>query len=486
MPPPRISNCNGPRRISRRRRTSPSSFDSLTIITIFLASSCLLHHPTIITNAEPHSTIPRSNNRYTHYNNNADSSGSASLDNLSSPLNRESYHPPWNPSPRIDPHGFLSHHYTRTPGEWEPLANIRGKHGPRNTRRYTKLLKVPMQIRQVPGDGNCLFHSIAACLHHEVNGTHLPMDSYECIGNLRHRSLELRNAAVDILHNAPNKGRRRLFLQGEEYLEARELLNAAAAQFDLMGEEYCELMRKESYWGGGPEIVALCNYLQRPIHIYCFLPRYELISAEEASNHHPSTSSNNNNIKTCNQFTLRRMACFGSPKFDRREPLHILSADSRFPDVEPRRIRKVGNHFLALFPVNDDALNGVNGEGGEQGNTMRFRRHALIRGGSRIEGAAAASSSVGGRDSQSSSSSSSDSSGGGGSSSSSSEISERMGKWDGGRGSWTHNVMDWFVKDNNGGGIDSMDQRRMLDSGRGLYARLGGLSDVITRGFSPN
>ena len=76
---------------------------------------------------------------------------------------------------------------------------------------------------------------------------------------------------------------------------------------------------------------------------------------------------------TCNQFTLRRMACFGSPKYDRKEPLHILSADSRFPDVEPKRIRRGGNHFLALFPVTRSSNGGLS-----------FRKHALIRGGSRI------------------------------------------------------------------------------------------------------
>ncbi len=29
-----------------------------------------------------------------------------------------------------------------------------------------------MQIRQVPGDGNCLFHAISASLEYVVNGTH--------------------------------------------------------------------------------------------------------------------------------------------------------------------------------------------------------------------------------------------------------------------------------------------------------------------------
>ena len=84
-------------------------------------------------------------------------------------------------------------------------------------------------------------------------------------------------------------------------------------------------MRQDSYWGGGPEIVALCNVLERPIHVY-------------------ELCVNNN------RFVLRRMACFGSPKFDRRQALHILSADSRFPDLEPGKQLAAGNHFLAMFP----------------------------------------------------------------------------------------------------------------------------------------
>eukprot|EP00581_Thalassiosira_minuscula_P010277 CAMPEP_0183711680 /NCGR_PEP_ID=MMETSP0737-20130205/7130_1 /TAXON_ID=385413 /ORGANISM="Thalassiosira miniscula, Strain CCMP1093" /LENGTH=453 /DNA_ID=CAMNT_0025940247 /DNA_START=122 /DNA_END=1483 /DNA_ORIENTATION=- len=439
---------------------------SIPAATIILSNLLLLHTPSPI-NAEPHSTIPRSNNRYTHY---ANSSSDSSLDTLSSPLNRESYHPPWNPSPKIDSTtGFLSDLYPRSPGEWEPLANIRGKHGPRNPSRYVQNLSVPVRIRQVPGDGNCLFHSIAACLHFQEHGSHLPMDSYECFGDLRGRSLQLRNAAVDVLQSTQNGasgngnggvvglggfgggGRRRLFLQGEEYLEARELLSAAAAQFDLDGEEYCELMRKESYWGGGPEIVALCNYLQRPIHIY------ELIPADEATNLLPSNNkdasssdknNNNNSHKHNQQFNLRRMACFGSPKFDRREPLHILSADSRFPDIEPRRIRKVGNHFLALFPATSFHEGcGSKKKGDEEGNTntLRFKRHALIRGGSRVA--------EGGRNNNNRGSSSekevNEKKEGGGRKEGKTKEEKRseeekedcnkatMGKWDGGRGSWT-------------------------------------------------
>lgn len=107
--------------------------------------------------------------------------------------------------------------------------------------------------------------------------------------------------------------------------------------------------------------------------------RYELIPTpkpdEENANTIALSTTHPQPVST--QFTLRRMACFGSPKFDRREPLHILSADSRFPDIEPRKIRKVGNHFLALFPVEDEKKNRI-----WIGNKdVKLRRHALIRGG---------------------------------------------------------------------------------------------------------
>ena len=60
--------------------------------------------------------------------------------------------------------------------------------------------------------------------------------------------------------------------------------------------------------------------------------------------------SANSVITTSETFRIRRMACFGSPRYDRREPLHILSADSRFPDIQPGKQKRTGNHFLAMFP----------------------------------------------------------------------------------------------------------------------------------------
>jgi len=222
-------------------------------------------------------------------------------------------------------------------------------------------------VRQVPGDGNCLFHSIATCLSYAANGTHVCMRD---TSNLYAVSRMLRAAAVDCLAQNPH---RRLFLQGGEYLRAGELVSAAAAQYDLTGEEYCDQMGRDSYWGGGPEIVALCNVLRRPIHVYELCSATEVhpdeLDEEGTSSRRGGDSggktkkqlqqqqqqqqlrgSSNPLITTSETFRLRRMACFGSPRFDRREPLHILSADSRFPDIQPGKHQSTGNHFLALFP----------------------------------------------------------------------------------------------------------------------------------------
>jgi hypothetical protein len=275
---------------------------------------------------------------------------------------------PWNSSPKIDPDGFLSSLYHRIHGEWEIDANVGGKWFG---------LQDPVYIRQVPGDGACLFHSCTVALALVANNTHIDMRSIRKIDetkeggqeemydltHLYHHSRYLRHMAVDVLSRNP---RRLLFLQGNEYLRARDLVSAAASQYDLTPEEYCEQMRHDSYWGGGPEIVALCNFLKRPIHVYELHSSFQ----EEKKEHEregdviPNGGGGSSSFRgrkiispkynkengESHQFQLRRMACFGSPKFDRREPLNILSADCRFPDIDPGQQIPSGNHFLAIFP----------------------------------------------------------------------------------------------------------------------------------------
>mmetsp|Transcript_20510 Transcript_20510/g.32985 ORF Transcript_20510/g.32985 Transcript_20510/m.32985 type:complete len:381 (+) Transcript_20510:80-1222(+) len=266
--------------------------------------------------------------------------------------------PPWNLSPQIDDHGFLIPKYQRIPGEWEKEVKLRKK-DQLHPSHYS-----PATIRQVPGDGNCLFHSISTCLSYAVNGTHIDLRSPETMQWLYQHSTNLRQLAVNCLEER----RKLLFLQGHEYLKARDLVEAAASQYGITGKEYCRLMRQDSYWGGGPEIVALCNVLQRPIHVYeLHVPEPRSSSRRRKGGKNERGGAGRNGISRASargsdismddssstapsSFVLRRMACFGSPKFDKSPALHILSADSRFPDIAPGKQLSSGNHFLAIFP----------------------------------------------------------------------------------------------------------------------------------------
>ena len=241
-------------------------------------------------------------------------------------------YPPWNTSPHIQYDGFLRDEFRRVPGEWEEEVRLRTR----------QRLETRCRIRQVPGDGNCLFHSISLCLQHATNGTH--WDISKCLEDLFLHSQQLRQQAVDCLRQP----HRRLFLQGRETLKSAELVQAAAQQYGLSSEEYCAAMEQDCVWGGGPEIVALSNLLQRPIHVY------ELATGRSTPRGGGSSTSSTGS----DTFVLRRMACFGSPRFDRREALHILSADSRFPDLLPGEQLSAGNHFLAVFPLRPRRLRG--------------------------------------------------------------------------------------------------------------------------------
>jgi len=192
-------------------------------------------------------------------------------------------------------------------------------------------------------------------------------------------------------------------------MKTSQLLSTASSQYGISPEEYCELMMQDSYWGGGPEIVALCAVLRRPIHVY------ELVALKDndgddvgESDDVCDTSDNNGGQieqqqqqqqqqqpyltmykdQTSNQFCLRLLATFGSPKFDSKEPLHILSADSRFPDVDPRCALKDGNHFLAMFPVDRmrACLRDCYVNGGSKERTMSERNQRVRGGGSTAVG----------------------------------------------------------------------------------------------------
>ena len=149
--------------------------------------------------------------------------------------------------------------------------------------------------------------------------------------SLPQRVRSLRSLAVETLTTDPN---RTLHLEGDQTIETHELVGAAAEQYGMTPTAYCDSMRKDGTWGGGPEILALANALQRPIHVF------EPVAA-------------------CNgtEFRLQLCGAFGSPRFDGcGKRVCIVAADDRFPNCKPTEVRRHGeggNHFLALLPRED-------------------------------------------------------------------------------------------------------------------------------------
>ena len=283
-------------------------------------------------------------------------------------ISSSDHRPGWNISPNINDQGYLCQLYKRIPGEWEAdCPSI-------TTKESQSELDVPVIIRQVPGDGDCLFHSLAISLN-LIQGRHLPMHTLTNLYELKEMSRQLRQMAVGCLrscneckkrhnrghmfhlqrsfmsHHKKQRSKKKvkkfksLFIQGTESMTTSQLLSTAASQYGITSQEYCDLMEQDSYWGGGPEIVALCNVLKRPIHVY------ELVVSDDRRDSQYQEIASVPEHLVNKQFCLRRMATFGSPKFNDKEPLRILSADSRFPDIHPERITENGNHFMALFPV---------------------------------------------------------------------------------------------------------------------------------------
>lgn len=187
------------------------------------------------------------------------------------------------------------------------------------------------RVRQVPGDGGCLFHALTVCLDYCHSSKHCDFGSAQ-----RRISNQIRRLAVDLLQ----RGNDTFVMDNKETIPSSQLLAVVADHYNMTTEEYCRKMVQPSTWGGGPEIVAICNHLKRPIHVY-------ELSGTEATDAAQNKLQQKVPLGT-HQFKL--CAKFGSPTFDKKSPLHILCADGRFPDVDPREAKKVGDHFLALFP----------------------------------------------------------------------------------------------------------------------------------------
>lgn len=120
-----------------------------------------------------------------------------------------------------------------------------------------------MLCRQVPGDGSCLFHSVQAQLNFlagNIDEKNVESNRFEVLFSKRLReyavnTLSTKNSSLYIASDYPT-------------ISTEDLVSLAAAELSVTVDEYCNLMLQNDAWGGGPEIIALCNKFNIPIHVY--------------------------------------------------------------------------------------------------------------------------------------------------------------------------------------------------------------------------
>ncbi|KAL7477507.1 hypothetical protein ACHAW6_003313 [Cyclotella cf. meneghiniana] len=197
---------------------------------------------------------------------------------------------------------------------------------------------VSLRIRQVPGNGSCLFNAIAAgILCYDSSTNTCEVKQHPPMAEVCKLSSKLRTKAVDILSGGILHTEQ-LIIQKDEVIDASTLVRMAADIYGITSNEYLDNMRDEKVWGGGPEIVALANGLQRQIFVL-----ETLDYNDAASKSHQSSSDG------CAIY-FKVSACFG-PSLevdDLKPPIYILSANQMFPKGCKMQSRE--NHFLAVFP----------------------------------------------------------------------------------------------------------------------------------------
>lgn len=208
----------------------------------------------------------------------------------------------------------------------------------KNTSLEGASMLTEVKIRQVPGNGSCLFHAIAASIlfdrsisreNEEKHGKHPTMSK------VIEYSSSLRTQAVDELESRIKledaQDSHYFIMQNDETISASELVYKAALQYGMSSREYLSQMRQENTWGGGPEIVALANSLGM-----------QIILLEPISH-----CANNNGVhgNDASSIHLEIVARFGP--HSNSDPIYILSTNQQFPTTYDG---KKNNHFLAVFP----------------------------------------------------------------------------------------------------------------------------------------
>lgn len=189
---------------------------------------------------------------------------------------------------------------------------------------------IPVKIRKNIGYGSCLFHSIAASILTEpvlsdcTHGNDWEFTAHPSHSEVIAHSSVLRDIAVAALINGIETNAQ-MVLQQNETISASTLVNEAAGQFSMTAEEYLSEMRHENVWGGGPEMVAVSNSLNRQI---------VLLETMRHGYFLDNTTYLEVRARLGPQSTVR--------------PIYILSTDQRFPKYYDTTTK---NHFLAVIPL---------------------------------------------------------------------------------------------------------------------------------------
>jgi hypothetical protein len=179
-------------------------------------------------------------------------------------------------------------------------------------------------MRQVPGDGGCLFHTISTWLNFIKYGKHLEFDEKQ-----HFLSLKLRSLAVSLIRNDSLI----FYEEDNRRLTSIELRKMISESMNITAEEYCEKMLLATEWGGGPEIIALANHFQCPIYIYQLNTYWKMDNTakkeEKPSEKNQSRFRKWLNSKKKKEFCVELIAKFGSPIYEYHLPICILHVDGR-------------------------------------------------------------------------------------------------------------------------------------------------------------
>lgn len=137
---------------------------------------------------------------------------------------------------------------------------------PDETNAAIPVIAQSFTLRNVPGEGDCMFQAVALASFASVG-----LGGNDVL--LRAITRELRSLTASVLEQpSEDNDEKYLVVTGSRLVSASRLLASAAHQEGLSRDDYLAALRREGIdgglYGGGPELTVLCNILRRPITIY--------------------------------------------------------------------------------------------------------------------------------------------------------------------------------------------------------------------------